>query len=309
MCSKKIVLLLIIFSQVFAACGRKAMSGDIPTCWGKTNYYDSFLWKKHVPDTLYRTIEFDFNQDAKNFMTEPLKLRLFKKTDSDEMSPVTESEMEVFVDGRKCQGNILDIYPGTEKLSVGLVFNPDAENKVHHWFFKPAADGGLDRINDMGPDIFNADNSSLLDIEVEKHRVMNPLKEGMLFAAAILIASLLVWIFVLKPIIFPTFRVGRVQLSDPVPYSSLKHIRGYRKVILTDKKQKQNVFNKFFTGKILYDVNQLWISDIIIEPKDKKSVRLRCTKDFMVDARVLKTNQEYTIQNMVSGKKTKIKIS
>ena len=138
---------------------------------------------------------------------------------------------------------------------------------------------------------------------------MNPLEEGTLFTLAFLIAALLVWMFVLKPIVFPTFRVGKVQLSDPVPYNSLKRVRGYRKMILTSKKQSQNFFDTAFAGKILYEVNQLWTSDVVIEPKDRKSVRLRVPKDFMADARVLKTNQEYTIQNMTSGTKTKIIIS
>ena len=62
-------------------------------------------------------------------------------------------------------------------------------------------------------------------------------------------------------------------------------------------------------GKILYEVNDLWTSEVVVEPKDRNSVRLRCPKDFMADARVLKKNQEYTIQNMTTGTKTKIKIS
>ena len=60
--------------------------------------------------------------------------------------------------------------------------------------------------------------------------------------------------------------------------------------------------------------NGLWgyinrAGEVVIEPKDRNSVRLRCPKDFMADARVLKKNQEYTIQNMTTSTKTKIKIS
>lgn len=309
MCSKRMILLAVLCPlMLMVSCGKKT-DENAPTRWGKTNYYDKFLWKKHVPDTLYRTIEFDFNQDAKNYMEGPLRLGLFKKTDSGKMLPVTENEMEVFVGGQKCQGNIIDVQPGTDQLKVGIVFNPAAENKVHHWFFKPVDDAGLERINDMDPDTYNADNASLLDIEAEKNKVMNPLEEGTLFTLAFLVAALLVWMFVLKPIFFPTFRVGKVQLSDPVPYNSLKRVRGYRKMILTNKKVKQGFFDKAFAGKILYETNQLWTSDVVIEPKDRKSVRLRVPKDSMADARVLKTNQEYTIQNMTSGTKTKIKIS
>lgn len=310
MCSKRFILLAVICPlMLVVACGKKANDPNAPARWGKDNYYDKFLWKKHVPDTLYKTLEFDFNQDAKTYMDKPLRLGLFKKTNSGKMLPVMENEMEVFVDGQKCENNIIDVEPGTDQLKVGIVFNNNAENKVHHWFFRAVDDGGLERINDMDPDTFNADNASLMDIEVEKHKIMNPLAQGSLLTTILLIAALLVWLFVLKAIFFPTFRVGKVQISDPVPYNSLKRVRGYRKMILTNKRPKQGFFDKVFAGKILYETKDLWTSEVVIEPKDKTSVRLRCPKDFMAGASVLKKNQEYTIQNMTSGTKTKIKIS
>lgn len=310
MCSKRFIILAVLCPlMLLASCGKKADEPNAPTRWGKENYYDKFLWKKHVPDTLYRTIEFDFNQDAKNFMDKPLRLGLFKKTNSGKMLPVTENEMEVFVDGEKCPQNIIDVQPGTDQLKVGIVFKPEAENKVHHWFFRAVDDGGLERINDMDPDTYKADNASLMDIEVDKNKVMNPLAMGTALTSLLLIAALLVWLFVMKAILFPTFRVGKIQLSDPVPYNTLKRMRGYRKMILTNKQPKQGFFDRVFAGKILYEVNDLWTSEVVIEPKDRNSVRLRCPKDFMADARVLKKNQEYTIQNMTTSTKTKIKIS
>ena len=310
MCSNRFLLLCSLSLLILlASCGKKADKGPEPTRWGKEEYYDDFLWKKHVPDTLYRTIEFDFNKDARNHMDGPLRLGLFKRTGSGKMLPVTESEMEVFVDGQNCPNNIIDVEPGTDQLKVGIVFNPNAENKVHHWFFRAVDDGGLDRINDMDPETYNNDNASLMDIEVEKHKIMNPLKEGILIVSFILLAALVVWLLVLKRLFFPVFRVGKVLLTDPVPYNSMKRVKGYRKMILTHSKDKQNALNRFFTGKIQFEVNPMWTSDVVIEPKDKTSVRLRCPKDYMADARVLKTNQEYTIQNMNIGTKTKIKIS
>lgn len=310
MCSKRFFILAVFCPLMFlVSCGKKAENLNAPARWGKDNYYDKFLWKKHVPDTLYKTLAFEFNEDARNYMEKQLRLGLFKKTDTGKMLPVMENEMEVFVDGAKCPNNIIDVHPGTEQLKVGIVFNNDAENKIHHWFFRAVDDGGLERINDMTPDTYNADNASLMDVEAEKRKVMNPLAEGTLVTTILLVAALLVWLLVLKAIFFPTFRVGKVHISDPVPYSSLRRVRGYRKVILTDKMQKQGFFDKLFTGKVLYEVNELWTGSVVIEPRDKNSVRLRCPKDFMADSRVLKKNQEYTIQNMTSGTKTKIKIS
>lgn len=308
MSSNRLILFLAFPVLLICACN-KENDKNAATQWGKDNYYNDFLWKKHVPDTLYREMAFDFNDDARNFMYEPLQLGLFKKTDSGKMLPVMENEMEVFVDGTKCENNVISVEPGTEIIKVGLVFNPAAENKVHHWFIKPVNDGGLERINDMDAGTFNNPESSLMEVEAEKNKIMNPLAEGSMLTGIFLLAALLVWLFVLKLIFFPTFRVGKIILSDPVPYMSQKRLRGTRKLILTNNKPTQSGINRFFTGKIIYDVNPMWTSDIVIEPRDRNSVRVRPSKEYMTDTHTMKVHNEYTIQNMTTGTKTKVKIS
>lgn len=107
MCFKRFILLAVLCPlMLLVSCGKKTDDSNATARWGKDNYYDKFLWKKHVPDTLYKTLAFDFNEDARNFMEKPLRLGLFKKTDTGKMLPVMENEMEVFVDGRKCPDNM-----------------------------------------------------------------------------------------------------------------------------------------------------------------------------------------------------------
>ncbi len=308
MSSNRLIILLALPALLLCACNKES-DKNTATRWGKENFYKDFLWKKYVPDTLCREMAFDFNDDAKNYMSEPLRLGLFKKTDNGKMLPVMEDEMEVFVDGIKCEDNVISVEPCTEKIKVGLVFNPAAENKVHHWFFRAVSDGGLERINEMDADTFNNPKSSLMEIEAEKNKIMNPLAEGLMFIGIFLVAALLVWLLILKPIFFPTFRVGKIILSDPVPYMSQKRLRGSRKLILTKDKPSQSGLSRLFTGKILYDVNPMWTSDIVIEPRDKNSVRVRISKEYMADARTMKVHNEYVIQNMTTGVKTKVKIS
>lgn len=308
MFSNKYLLLLAMPILLTCSCS-KVNNDEGTTRWGKENFYENFLWKKHVPDTLYREIAFDFNEDAQNFMKEPLQIGLFKKSDSGKMLPVMENEMEVFVNGGKCPNNIISVQPGTKVIKAGIVFNPDAENKVHHWFFKVIEDGGLERINDLDANTFNDPESSLMEIEAEKNKVMNPLAEGSLFTAIVIIASLLVWLLILKRIFFPTFRVGKIILNDPVPYMCQKRLRGSRRLILTKVKPKQSSINRLFTGPIIYDINPMWTSDIVIEPRDRNSVRVRTSKEYMTDSRTMKVHNEYIIQNMTTGAKTKVKIS
>lgn len=308
MSSSKHIIVAMLAVAAACACTKTEGEGDVAR-WGKDNYYKDFLWKKHVPDTLYREIAFDFNNDAKQYMNEPLQLGLFKKTNSGKMLPVMENEMEVFVDGQKCDNNVINVPSSAEKLKVGIVFNPNAENRVHHWFFKPVNDAGLERINDMGPDTFNDPESSLLEIEAEKNKIMNPLAEGSMLSGIILLGALLAWLLIIKHIVFPSFRVGKIMLSDPEPYMSQKKLRGCRRLVLTNKKPDQGLLSRLFTGEIRYDVNPLWTSDIIIEPRDKNSVRVRPSKEYLTDSRTMKVHNDYTIQNMTTGTKTKVRIS
>lgn len=293
---------------LLASCAKDGDTALI-TRWGKEKYYSDFLWKKHVPDTLYRELEFDFNEDAKYFMDEPLRLGLFKKAGSGKMLPVLDNEMEIFVDGKKCDNNIIDVPSSVEKLKVGIVFNHNAENKVHHWFFKPVSDGGLERINDMDADTFNNPDSSLLEVEAQKLKIMNPLAQGLLITCIIIIVVLLVWLLVLKSIFYPKFRVGKVTFCDPEPYMSQKKLRGCRLLILTSTKPHQSTLNRIFTGEIRYEVNPMWTTDVVMEPRDKNSVRVRASKEYLVDSRIMKVHKEYIIQNTTTGTKTKVNIS
>ena len=78
---------------------------------------------------------------------------------------------------------------------------------------------------------------------------------------------------------------------------------------MTNKIVKQSALSMLFTGKIQYEVNQIWTSDVTIEPRDRNSVRLRYpSNSYIANAHVLKTNEEYTIQNITTGNKTIIKV-
>ncbi len=275
--------------------------------WGKTNSYDPFLWKKQVPDTLKQTLCFDFNDDAKNYMASPLKLGVFKKDEDGHLRRVEAAEMQLFVNGQLLNGNVITVNATDKELEVGVVFNENAENKVHYWYIKPLDNAGLDRINDQ--ENYGADDA-IMEIKLNKHHVMNPLAEGLMWFGIFVLASLALWFLILKHIIFPTFRVTRIQLTGPEPYFSQAKIKGCRMCVLTAKAPHQNWFNKVFTGEIKYVVNNIWSGDVVITPRDKKSVRIAPAKGvYTTDARFFRSNEEHVIVNENTKAKTNVKIS
>lgn len=314
MSAKRFILSLLGVAAMLCACSEKedSVSGTPIAQWGKSKYYKDFLWKKWKPDTLKQTLVFEFNEDAVRHMEKPLQLALYKKSSSGKMVRVKDNEMRIFVDGKAAENNVISIIPkaGEDEttIDVGIVFDPTAENKVHHWFFKPTDAAGLERINDLSPEEFGDDASSLMDIQIEKAQIANPLATGTAILGFILLAALVLWLAVLQFMFYPRFKVKSLLLTDPAPYMAKITILRARQFVLTSKHQSQGIFSQVFTGKIVYEVNSIWTSDIVIVPRDKKSVKVSLSKGYLIDGKLLIKNNEYTILNETTNTKTKIKI-
>lgn len=306
MSSNKILPIVFILVSVFFISCNKANDEKV-VVWGKTNTYSPFLWKKQVPDTLKQTLCFDFNDDAMKYMSEPLLLGVFKKDADGELRRVETDEMQLFVNGQAVEGNVIRVDASQKEIEAGVVFNPDAENKMHYWYIKPIYNAGLDRINDINT---NDEDEAVMEIRLRKRHVMNPLAEGLMWFGIMVLAALILWFVVFKRLFFPVFRVTRLQLTGPEPYLSQLKLKGCRQCILSANPKKQSLLNKVFVGEIKYEVNPLWTAPVVVEPRDKKSVRIRPDKNtYSTDANLLKANEDHVIVNEMTKAKTTVRIS
>lgn len=297
-------LLIVLAALAMVGCKKD----DKAMLWGKTQCYDKFLWVHHTPDTLKQTLCFDFNGDAKDFMTDNLQLGIFEKNDRGEFVRMEENEAEVFANGQKAERNIISVPPTCSEMEVGIVFNKDAENKTHYWYIRSVNNGGLDRINDREPAALEDD--AIIEMRLQKEHIMNPLAEGLLMFLIVVVAALLVWLLVLKHLFFPTFKVNKLELIGPEPYLNTIKLKRYRKIVLTSKSKRQSGWSSVFTGEIKYSINPLWTADVEFEPKDKRSIRIRPDRStYITDARIMKRDEEYTLENTTTHAKTRLKIS
>ena len=296
---------MLVFVLILTGCQPK--HDEYSVLWGKTDTYDKFLWKEQIPDTLKQTLCFDFNDDARQYLSSPLRIGVFKKTEHGHLTPVPTSEAQLFVEGKAQENNILTVQPTESEKEVGIVFSPNAENKMHYWYLKPVDTAGLDRINDQAQ--YGADDA-LMEIKLRKRHVMNPLAEGLMWFGMIVGAALVLWFLILKRMFFPVFRVTRLQLTGPEPYMSLLKLKNYRLCILSAHPEKQSALNRLFCGEIKYEVNPMWTAPVVFEPRDKKSIRVRPDKNtYSTDARIMKTNADYVLVNELSKAKTNMRIS
>ena len=302
--------LLRLFAVFFVAVnliGCTAEEKDI-VAWGSTKEYDDFLWEDFIPDTLTRTIAFEFNKDAQRYGS-AVTLGVFKRNDNGKFVPVDPAELEIFVNGAK-QENIR-ITPDMDSVKVGFVLGRAAEAKGHHWYFRAIDMGGMDRINDIEVADLRSDDAVLSEIVVVKKHIWNPVALVLFWVLIVLLALLLLWFGMGRNQVYPKFRGGSIVVEYGNFYKVLR-IGGCKQVVCTKGGTKQeSALSQLFTGKVLYmkDPAGPWVSDVVFTPSSRKRIRLRYkTADFTADSNLLSKGEVYNLKSISDGTEIKLTI-
>ena len=169
---------------------------------------------------------------------------------------------------------------------------------------KPTAKQELDNINEQPVEQYQ------LSLRAKYVVVWNPLKTILMWLLILIIATLLLWFLIGKPLIYPAIGVKTIQINDP--YFSKVNVKGKRRVVFTDKKMTQSLLNRIFTGEILYKKNEIWTSPLAFEAGGKnRTLRVMRTKDYVFDpySSVLKAPNDYVVENVNNNTKIKITIN
>ena len=228
---------------------------------GKVRHYRKFLWKKaSVPDTLYTDISFELNDYAES-------------ADSKvgfNISSTAGNQCEFFVNGEKCSSFKVD---SDSEIRIGTVFKPEAQEGVH--VIEIASSGrGVDRIDNARLDKGETWNTQLSAIYKLRS---NPLLTALIIIALILAASFILWMCLFRYMVFPRFRCSIISVGkgDEVPIP--RRARGFIKCVITSSSKRQSGLVSFLSGPVLYfpmSITDGVTEDIVIEPLDKKSVRI-----------------------------------
>ena len=69
-----------LFTYLLLLCTAALFSCDHTqeeySMWGQTEHYKPILWHKHAPDTLKKSLKYEFNEDAAE-LTEPIVFSLY----------------------------------------------------------------------------------------------------------------------------------------------------------------------------------------------------------------------------------------
>lgn len=252
--------------------------------WGVSEAYEPYLWCKHHPDTIKKTIVFEFNDDAKRLLDRPVKLGLFKKEltpeGKEKLVPLSTRQVELYIDGVISRDNTFSVKKDVEEIEIAVVF-PDLEpTRVHTWYVKVIDNGGLDIINEYEVSGYHASEPIVKEVQVKTVKKANPLAVGVNSVLISILVVFCLWIFVLRYIIFPRFRISLVSVGKGDQTLIPRRAKGFIRFIITSSPKRQNALMDLLTGKIQYFVMQQEdgvTEDIVIEPFDKRSVRI-CKK-------------------------------
>lgn len=290
----------IIIAFILVSCNEK--EADTSMLWGKTDYYTDFLFNDYEPVKMSKTICFETNEDA-NGRVGNVKFGLYKKEEDNSYTSVKD-EIRLYKNGILCEDNILLVTPQDKEVQLGIEFTPEAQEGVHKWFLKVLDNGGFDRINEYATE--EESLPLLLEWRAEKNDIINPLKLGMNISLLILLGLILVWFLIMKPILYPTFKLGNIQFTNGT-YFSTKRIYGARKLVVTKSSKKQSAINKLLTGKIVYERNELWPDEWEIYPKGKGG-RLNTNRKYTITPFTTSLNKqmEYELEHLSSNVKAQI---
>lgn len=238
---------------------------DNSISFGTVEYYPDFLWVDANIKPVSKTFVFDFSEDAKN---DSHSFAEFQFVDNNG-NPISTEVMQVYDKGEQLKENKLRVGSEVDSKMLTFQFSPNAKSGKYQGYLK-LINHRLDRLDSQPLRAGQKVDAFQWTLYFEKGK--NPLAKGLMWLAIILGGLLFFWFSVLKRIFYPRIRLTRMELSSKKGYYVNKKINGARKVIISNKRNKQSFLNKLFTGEILYIVNEIWTSPWDLSPKDRKKV-------------------------------------
>lgn len=304
MCSLKNIFSTLIVVAICISCTKEEK--PLPTTiHEKTDHYSDFLFCKYTPVVMNRIFVLDFNDDAQNVRN--LKFGFYKKDKSEEEPIISSIDGIIFYkNGEKCNDATFLVSPKEKTIKLGVEFTDKAKYGTHRIFLKIIDNGGLDRIDDN--DLSENSKPLLIEFRLDNNNSWNPLALGLSIFLFIVVGLFFIWLIVIKPLVYPSFKVGSVIIQDP--YYSNKKLHGSYKLVFTNNVKEQSILSRIFKGKILYEINPVWTSDWIFLPRSPKAIRPLPNHEYSINPYSPNLKQGvYLVTNNKTGEKIELKIN
>jgi hypothetical protein len=133
-----------------------------------------------------------------------------------------------------------------------------------------------------------------------KHH-LNPLLAYLSWIITLVSVVILIWFVLLQKLIYPTFKTYKknilIEKSSRIISQTKVDFTGARKVIFSNKREKQSVLNKFFCGKIITLVNAKFESPISFNPTRNRKAANTVGKAYIITPNPIQRSGIATIIN------------
>ena len=98
-------------------------------------------------------------------------------------------------------------------------------------------------------------------------------------AIGLILFYIVAWFTFIRNQKYPKFKKGIIIVQSP--YFATIRVKGYRKIVMSDRARTQGFFDKLWRGKILYHKNPVWPSDVEITPSGR-NMRFSCQSNKLI---------------------------
>lgn len=265
--------------------------------WGKTEYFEDFLYKKCPPLKMEKDLVVAANEDALS-LAKPIKLVLCKESDGKFIN-VDKSEICLFVNNEEQEKNVIEILPTKEeqKIHIELIlqnsFVKASEADNFKYYFRLEDNPGLDYINNVKVAtckslVLSSDEWTPMDIYVD--RVANSLKVTLVTSLIVIAILLVAWLILSRLIFFPATRFGRVTITYNNGIENVLKTNGAYQLVLTNNPRlKDSLLHRIFVGKRIYEVNDFWERTMVMKSYSMgRRISIRPIRGYDVEGEMLR---------------------
>ena len=255
---------LYIITFFFIIC-LSSCKKDESVTFGTVEYYPSFLWVDSKTMPVTKTFDFAFSQDAKDYGS----FAEFQFVDNDGKAISTDI-MQVKVDGKECPNNRFRISSDVASKELTFEFSPNAQDGKHQGYLRLVSHQ-LDRLDSQPLKAGQKVDAFQWTLNYDKR--MNPLAKVLMWIGIAILAMLVIWFIIFRPIFYPRF--GSIQKTFIAPGMAplIVRFKGARMVVVAaSPPKKQSGWNRFWTGKILYKTHPAFDAPVVFKPSRGRRV-------------------------------------
>lgn len=262
--------------------------------WGTIKSFPDWWLKKYQPTPLTRTLQVQFNEDARADFRQDVELALYQVNELGEEIPVEPGQVQLLVNGTPSPDNHLQLGREDHSIQIGLLpakeYLKEQGSGMFNFKFKVARSGGLDYINEFevsGPGSATPllrDNSAM-DVQhkrgVNRPRVVTD-TVLLLLLAALVAAIALIQIFTPK---FTEHQLKRVFVTVDGNRKGMmgmtRSAKGAKEIVVTGNKgRRQGLLSQLFQCRSCFLFVRGLPAEITLTPGAKFQTRARCSHQY-----------------------------